>query len=99
LSFDIVEPGAVPGTTQGLISDYVDISEVGVTFISSDDQAVYSQYPPAHGFVVEDHLQGGGVTYSLGFASDTKVPEPTSVTLLCIGLLSAGLLRGAYRNK
>jgi hypothetical protein len=99
LSFDIVEPGAVPGTTQGIISDYVDISEIGVTFISSDDQAIYSQFSPAHGFVIEDHLLGGSVTYSLGFVSDTNVPEPTSITLLCIGLVSAGLLRRPYRGK
>jgi hypothetical protein len=98
LSFDVVEPGGVAGT-QGFISDYVDISEIGVTFISSDDQAIYNQFPPAHGFVVEDHLLGGGVTYSLGFVSDTEVPEPGTLTLLGIGFAMVPIIGRRNRRK
>jgi hypothetical protein len=93
LSFDVVESDAVLGTSQGIISDYVDITEIGVTFISSDDQAIYSQFPPAHGFVVEDHLLGGSVTYSLGFASDTTVPEPSTMLLMTLAAASLAAVR------
>jgi hypothetical protein len=96
LNFDVVEPGAIPGTNQGLISDYVDVSEIAMTFISSDDQAIYGQFAPAHGFVVEDHILGGGVTYSLGFASDTDVPEPSSMLLMGLGGIA---LVAAYRRR
>ena len=96
LNFDVVEPGGVPGTSQGLISDYVDVSEIAITFISSDDQAIYGQFTPAHGFVVEDHCLGGGVTYSLGFASDTEVPEPSSMLLMGLGGVA---LVAAYRRR
>jgi hypothetical protein len=94
-SYDVYEPGK-----PNVVSDYVDIqTSIQVRFISSDDPAVYANLPAAHGFVLEDFQIGGGVTYSLGFASDTNVPEPTSITLLCIGVFSAGLLRGRYRGR
>jgi PEP-CTERM motif-containing protein len=90
--FDVEQPLAETGGKAGVISDYVDIlTPIQVTLISSDNPSVFANLPPAQGFVFENNLTGGGVRYSLGFASDA-VPEPASFILLGTGLLSLGLI-------
>jgi hypothetical protein len=92
LHFDVEEPLAETGGKEGVISDYVDVlTPIQVRFISSDNPAVFANLPPAHGFVVENALTGGGVAYSLAFRSDA-VPEPASCVLLGSGLLFVGLM-------
>ena len=92
LHFDVEEPLAETGGKEGVISDYVDVlTPIQVRLISSDDQAIYANLPPAQGSVVENFQTGGGVTYALGFRSDA-VPEPASCVLLGTGLLFAGLM-------
>ncbi len=85
--FDIEEPLAETGGVPGVISDYFDIlSEVQVQFISSDD---LQTSPVTNGFVTE-LTTGGGVLYAINFTSDA-VPEPTSLGLLSVALLAAGM--------
>lgn len=84
--FDIVEPGS----TQSIISDYVDIlNTIAVRFESSDDLLTS---PLTNGFITENFETGGGVRYSLDFVSDVDVPEPASCIVLTMGLLSLGLI-------
>ena len=90
--FDLEEPPIETGGQLGIISDYVDLVQgVEVRFISSDDPAIYQGLPPANGFVLENFETGGGVRYTLDFVSDA-VPEPASIILLGMGLLSWALI-------
>jgi hypothetical protein len=85
--FDIAESVG----TQSIISDYVDVQPFTVSFISSDD---LQSSTLTNGIVLEGIETGAGVTYSLNFASDTDVPEPASVALMALGMVSfAGLIR------
>jgi hypothetical protein len=74
--FDLINPDE-PG-----VSDYVDIGAITITFLSSDDQTLYTGVPD--GVVLEGPI-GGQLTYSLVFTSDAVVPEPSSILLLASG--------------
>ncbi len=91
--FDIDEPPLETGGVLGKISDYLDIpAAIQVSFISSDEQGIYANLPPANGAITENVEAGGSVVYAVDFISDA-VPEPASWMLLSIGLLSAGLIQ------
>jgi hypothetical protein len=83
LFFDLLQPNSTSD-----VSDYVDLPN-GITgfFLSSENQADYLGLPTPDGVIPEDPLNGATVHYSVGFASDTEVPEPSSIALAGVGML------------
>jgi hypothetical protein len=95
LFFDLLEPGTA-GT--GAVSDYVDLPN-GITgfFLSSDNPQDFATLPPPDGTIFEDPINGTTLHYSVGFASDTEVPEPSAIVLAGIAAAGAIALAGKRR--
>jgi hypothetical protein len=80
VSFDVEEPPIETGGQTGLISDYVDLPSITGFFLSSDNPADYGTIL-ANGSIIEDPVNGNGISYAVGFTSDV-VPEPAAILLL-----------------
>jgi hypothetical protein len=92
LFFDLLQPGSMTA-----VSDYVDLPN-GITgfFFSSDNPQDFAGLP-VDGTIIEDPINGTTVHYSVGFSSDTEVPEPSS-TIVLAGLALVGLVALARRR-
>jgi hypothetical protein len=93
LFFDLLEPDGSG------VSDYVDLPNgISGFFLSSDNPSDFQSFiPTVNAFVVEDPLHGVEIHYSVGFASDTEVPEPASCVLLSLGALA--LAASGWRRR
>jgi hypothetical protein len=86
LFFDLLQPGSTSA-----VSDYLDLPN-GLTgfFLSSDNPQDFASLPAPDGTIIEDPINGTTLHYSVGFASDTEVPEPSAIVL--VGMASIGIV-------
>jgi len=80
-----------PGPPFASYPNFVSIPEIGP---EGNNRAVYTPLPGQPGFVAG---AAGPVTYTL--ISDIPVPEPSSLTILGVGLAAVGLVRRQLRRR